>query len=224
MKSVPQLCNRCSQISFEALSCPTAVEISRARKALKSHNHVPQFLPFRERDAQYKDFDPQKVTIGSLDQLQKSLVSCHLCALVYDAITGGGELPVPDGDELIVRANPDTSYHGSITNSRMDVDGNKTGSMFVLRRLSVIVELASSPITGPLIYFDHIAQPCRVGAISDENFPFLFSPASQVDMYFAGRKRPQTINLNWLRHWIRTCNAEHGDDCKLVEEQSQNLL
>lgn len=224
MESVPQLCNRCSQISFAALSCPTAVEISRARKALKSNNPAPQFLPFRESHAQNKDFEPQKVTIGSLDQIQKSLVSCHLCALVYDAITRGGELPVPEGDELIVRANPDTSYHGYITDSRMDVEGNCAGSIFILRRLSVTVELASSPITGPLIFFDHIAQPCRVGAISDENFPFLFSPASQDDMYFAGRKRSQTINLNWLRHWIRTCDAEHGDDCKLVDEQSQNLL
>lgn len=224
MESVPRLCDRCSQISFAALSCPTAVELSRARKALKNNNPVPRFLPFRESHAQNKDLESQKVTIGSLDQLQKSSASCHLCALVYDAITRGGGLPVPEGDELIVRANPDTSYHGYITESRVDVEGNWTGSYFLLRRLSVMVELASSPSTGPLAYFDHIAQPCRVGAMSDDDFPFLFSPASQDEMYFTGRKRPQTINLNWLRHWIRTCDAEHGDDCKLVEEQSQKFL
>ncbi len=224
MESVPQLCDRCSQISFAALSCPTVVELSRARRALKNNNPVHQFLPFRESHTQNTDFEPHRVIIGSLNQLQMSLVSCHLCALVYDAITRGGGLPVPEGDELIVCANPDISYHGYITESRTDVEGVWTDSYFVLRRLSVTVELASSPITGPLAYFDHIAQPCTVGAMSDDDFPFLFSPASQDEMCFAGRKRPQNINLDWLRHWIRTCDAEHGDDCKLLEEQSQKLL
>jgi hypothetical protein len=225
MESVPQLCDRCSQISFAALSCPTAVEL-RARKAIKSNRLFPRLLPFRDRYIQKTDLEAQKFTLGSLDQLRKSLVACHLCALIYDTIMTGGDLPVPEGDELIVRVNPDTCYHGYITDSRMDVEGNYEECYFILRRLSVMVELASNPnpVMGPLAYFDHIAQPCRVGAMSDDDFPFQLSPTSQNAMYFSGRKRPQVINLDWLRHWIRTCNTEHGDDCQLMKEQSQNFL
>lgn len=220
--SVPQLCDRCSQISFAALVCPTAVDFSRARKALKSNNAVPKFLPFRESHAQNKDFEPQKITIGSLDHVQNSLASCQLCAFIFDAITREGDFPVPKGEELIVRANPDTCYHGYITDSRMDVEGNWTGCYFFLRRLCIILEVASSAEN--LAYFDHIAQPCRVGAITDDDFPFLFSSDSQDEMHFAGRKRPQTINLHWLKSWIQICDAEHGDDCRLAEEQSGKLF
>lgn len=131
---------------------------------------------------------------------------------------------VPKGDELIIRANPDTAYHGIVTASRMDVDENWAGSCFLLRRLSVTIELGSSPKEGPLAYLDHIAQPCRVGTTSGNDFPFTFSPSHQNDMYFAGRKRPLIINLDWLKHWIRLCYEEHEETCKLAEEQSQSFL
>jgi hypothetical protein len=220
METVPHLCDRCSQISFDALSCPTAVDLYRARKAVENNNAYPKFLPFRERQARNKQVEQQRVIIGPVDRVRKALASCHLCAFVYDAITRGGDLPDPKGSELIVTVNPDTSYHGFITDSRTDVEGNWQESYFVLRRLSVTVEVDSRP----LAYFDHIAQPCTVGAMSSHEFPFLFSPTSQSEMYFAGRKRPQTINLDWLRYWIRTCEADHGDDCTLVEEQSETSL
>lgn len=35
METLPRLCSRCSQISFDVLSCPTAGDLYSARKALK---------------------------------------------------------------------------------------------------------------------------------------------------------------------------------------------
>ena len=149
MGSVPQLCDRCSQILFAALVCPTAVDLARARKALKCNNAVPTFLPFWESHAQNKDFEPQKITIGSLDHVQNSLASCQLCAFIFDAITREGDFPVHKVEELIVRANPDTYYHGYITDSWMDVEGNWTGRYFLLRRFSISLKWRPAPKTWP---------------------------------------------------------------------------
>lgn len=214
-----QLCERCGQVFFPALSCPTEHEITKALKALRIDQPIPQFLPFREQHGKRDLAAPKPVTLGTLRQLHESSVSCPLCMLVYDVIARDGKaLLAPGCDDFTVRVNPDT-YQGIVTNSPTDVGGKSDGSCFVLRRLSLIVESSDLQFER---FFDHIAQPCRVGTMGSNDFPFAL-PTSYSDMYFAGRKRPLVVNLDWLKSWVELCNQEHGETCELSDDQSQDF-
>ncbi|KAF2996751.1 hypothetical protein E8E14_001693 [Neopestalotiopsis sp. 37M] len=101
----------------------------------------------------------------------------------------------------------------------MDVGGRADGSCFILRRLSLTVESADEQFQA---FFDHIAQPCSVGTMSGTDFPFEL-PTPYHDMYFAGRKRPPMIDLDWLRSWFQICDEEHQETCKLSEDQSRDF-
>ncbi|KAF7517166.1 hypothetical protein G7054_g13896 [Neopestalotiopsis clavispora] len=219
MGSYSPLCDHCSQIYFPALSCPTGYEIASALEALKLNDPVPKLLPFRKRYDAKAAVEPNRVSLGSLRQIQESSASCPLCMLVYDVIAKDGKTVLAPGwEDFMVQANPDT-YQGVVTNSPMDVGGRADGSCFILRRLSLTVESADEQFQA---FFDHIAQPCSVGTMSGTDFPFEL-PTPYHDMYFAGRKRPPMINLDWLRSWSQICDEEHQETCKLSDDQSQDF-
>lgn len=210
------LCDLCSQIAFPSLSCPTRSELIRAIKALRNNERIPKFLPFREGFDQEQIEVPGQTSLGYLGQIQVSSATCPLCAVFFDIIVREGKILLVPGWEKCTVTAEISSCQGVITNSPTDVNGKADGSCFMLRRLSMNVKAADG---GFQARFHHIAQPCKIGTMDSNDFPFTL-PTPHNEMYFAGSKIPPTINMGWLRRWIQICDREHGKTCQLSGEQS----
>ncbi|KAI9766748.1 MAG: hypothetical protein M1839_004779 [Geoglossum umbratile] len=171
----------------------------------------PQTGFFKKRNAD----DTHKLThLGNLSGIILRSSSCPLCHLIWEVLVRRGEY-LPSGQTLAdedLQCYAETNYYGLFRNPEDESEYHW------LRRLSVIAATEGEP----LVDGEHFCfQPCDVGAGSvlvDQSFQ---DPRTGVDMMmFAGRKRPLLIDLDWVRRWTEICQAEHGDACKLKDDET----
>jgi hypothetical protein len=74
------------------------------------------------------------------------------------------------------------------------------------------VRSADDTIIGPFTRFRHVLQPCEKNATAATACR-PFDTQTGEDLVFGGRKRPLTVNLRWLHHWLNDCIHEHGNAC-----------
>ncbi|KAK0732338.1 heterokaryon incompatibility protein-domain-containing protein [Apiosordaria backusii] len=217
---IPQasLCDRCREIPFLSLSCPTRQDLDRALDARKHNrqNLLTRTLPLREKDSKEPKVS-SKIELGSLEQIERSAQSCDLCALIWSVVQrqGGiyeGNVSIPRGDEMVCCIRTDPRF-GYVTDSLMDGEGVCPDTLVLLCRMSMTIEAADNRWI-PLAWFDQFAQACNPGV--------LLSPANARDdgMLFAGRKISEIVDLTLLRRWIDICDSDHENTCLLEEEEN----
>ena len=198
------LCDHCSKINFDALLCPLTSE-------MRNLQGRPQTGFFKKRNA---DDAHKLANLGNLSGVVRRSSSCRLCHLIWEVLARrGGYRPsglTLTGEDLQCYA--ETNFYGLFRNPHDEAEH------YFLRRLSVIARAGEEhAVDGEHFCF----QPCDVGAGSilvDQSFR---DPRPNVDMMmFAGRKRPLLIDLDWVRRWIDICQDEHGDVCKLKDDET----
>lgn len=163
--------------------------------------------------------DPQdrltKINIGYLSEI-KNRSKCELCAYLWSHLsklniyTKDGR---SKGGDYNVVCLADIGRQDAVFRYP-EIDSNDTITLF---RLAFTTHLEGHPyhdtdnITHLVI--DNHFQTCNVGAGSiqvDESFR---DPRTSMDMaVFGGRRRPEQININWLRRWLNICENNHGDE------------
>lgn len=205
-----ELCEKCSQIEFSALSTPTLADVYRARKDRRG----PLFLPKGTWRGPGEPPKVNKVNLGSLERIEhSSALGCRLCAIFLEVVRrqGGFVAPgvaLPRGDEVHFWADP-SSYYGYITDSLEDIDSSSRDCYCVLKRLLVTATRTDTEET--VAYFNCIVQPCNVGASRPQ------AQGDQIqgenDRLFFGRMRPVVLDINLPRQWIELCETMHGASC-----------
>ncbi|KAM0246092.1 hypothetical protein ACHAQJ_010344 [Trichoderma viride] len=87
------------------------------------------------------------------------------------------------------------------------------------QRLSILVDsdIDAYNVGGPKKSIYYAFQPCDTGAgslnIVDDD---LMAPdtTNGAVMTFGGRKRPLQLDLQRVRHWMYTCEVDHGEACR----------
>jgi hypothetical protein len=208
-----QLCERCRDIPFAALSWPTADDIIEIRQAKRDGVKYPQLLPFRKSFAE--QFDSPDTNLGSLKDIYQRSAVCSLCRLIYEAVQKRGAVyydgrPIPEKDDNIMfAATMDRMYFAYVTESITDTAANgASDSLCILRRLGLAVSFhESTEVDGRIIppgigiaHYSQIAQVCHV----------VIRPPR---MLFGGRKRPEIVDTKLLRLWLETCERSHDETC-----------
>ena len=209
------LCSCCAQIPFHVLACPFLSDIDIARTARIGGR---KFRPYLPTDRHGRDWAEGKasVSLGSLSRIRRDSSICGLCRLISRTIHRQGAVymhdkAIPTDDQATFYANTDREYYGFVTVSPLDGEGDYGECYFVLRRLSVSGELHDHDAgqgSPPYVAFSHILQAYQ---------PVSGTAVEGHGMLFGGRIRPQTIDLDLLRRWIRICDSQHEVTCSHKE-------
>ncbi|KAF3763016.1 hypothetical protein M406DRAFT_73671 [Cryphonectria parasitica EP155] len=200
---VAKLCTSCSQIEFSALATPTLADIHRAQRDIRRGiGFWPRVLPDGTWKGPGEPPVVRKVNLGSFERIERDSEHCELCAVIVDVVRqqGGYYAPnnaLPTGDEVHFWADP-TSHYGHITDSAEDIESSWNEAYFKMRRLAITASRSDTEVS--LAYFDHVVQPCRVGA--SKVLDIKQQPPAEDDMLFLGRMRPPTLNMDLPRRWV----------------------
>lgn len=207
-----QLCEKCRQIEFSALSTPTLADIDQARK------DISREIPLSLQQATWRGpGEPPKVdrvNLGSLERIEHSYsLGCKLCAVILDAVRRQGGfttqgVSLPRGDEVHFWAIPSETY-GFITDSLEDIESRFSNAYFMLNRL--LVTAITTDTEESVAYFHSIDQPCNVGASCPSAKGAQLNGES--DRLFLGRMRPMVLDVNLPSQWIKLCESTHGASC-----------
>lgn len=207
-----QLCEKCRQIEFSALSTPTLADVNRARN--DTSREIPLFLPQATWRGPGEPPKVERVNLGSLERIEhSSSLGCKLCAVILDAVRRQGGfttqgVSLPRGDEVHFWADPSEIY-GFITDSLEDIESSWSNAYCMLKRLLVTATTTDTEKT--VAYFDSIVQPCDVGASRPP--PKGAQLNGESNRLFLGRMRPMVLDVNLPRQWIELCESSHGASC-----------
>ena len=235
----PNLCSFCSAIDFSLLRYPTTTDL----QSLNSGNPAPQDLsPFRHNP--YAKVEPTW-NLGLLSRIQKSASSCTLCHAictlldqqshvrttfadmgVQDPLVMGtmalcGRLSAPEGTSWLEH---DDKYGGL-----------KERDCFFLRRLGLLFRPADKDedVNEPGLikkiesWFSMVegfqtmntAIPSGYGDRAEDKKTVLMGDEENPEtVWFAGRKRPEMIDLDLIKQWLGECLENHKDVCGISEE------
>jgi hypothetical protein len=202
------LCDSCRQINFRLLRLPVESEIPQIRSWNLPRDKFPYISDAKTRQT--------KINIGYLSDIKKR-TKCELCVYIWellsklDVYTEDGKTR-SGGRNVICRA--DVGRETAIFRYP-EIDSNDSVTLY---QLAFTTHLESHPHhdadnSAHLIIDNHF-QTCNIGAGSIQIDDKFRDPRPGVDMVvFGGRRRPEQINLNWLRRWLYICEHEHGDLC-----------
>lgn len=165
-----------------------------------------------------------KVGLGTLSRIRKDSLNCPLCALFCHIVNRQGAVyqhrfayKTLDSSDIEFRADPDLSYYARII--RLD---SASRNSFVFRRLNLTAHATTSP-DNVVAYFDNVLQVCDVGTLSgavERSETRALRDAEK--MPFGGRKRPLTLDLKLVHHWMHSCADGHGPLCMLDPAQGDS--
>jgi hypothetical protein len=123
-----------------------------------------------------------------------------------------------DAENVGFFADPDLSYYGFITDSR-----KYDGARWIVRPLSLTAHMIDD-LESPIAYFDHVLQPCD--AENESSTSIEFDSQDKIlekgGMWSGGRQRPQQVDVELLRRWIRLCEEQHNSSCSLNSNQQKH--
>lgn len=241
----PRLCEYCVQIPFYCLAMPTASEIRKARAANKARKRRSIRLPYRDEDmaltAADKDFDADRpdrsVDLGTLGRIRESArYDCALCHLLLGVVERQGrrylnDWTIPEDDDN-VRFRAGTPHYGTIWET---ITGAREELYFVIQRLELTVGFVDDtevedgtviPGGYPLAVYSAVAQACHLdgefgigagGKVKGEE-------EEEERMLFCARKRPDVVDFDLVKSWIRLCQAEHGNICHADNETTDRIM
>ncbi|KAI1387482.1 HET-domain-containing protein [Hypoxylon trugodes] len=195
-----RLCQFCNEINFESLRNPLVSDLPALQRGQADSTRYP----FKD-----KQDDAHKTTLlGTFGEIIQRSKTCRLCQLIEDTLT---------------RHTPGRPLETEICHAEVSFFGvyrDLRGKHYWIRRLSILVEIGTDAynIGGPKKSLFYAFQACNIGAATikvDERF---LDPRPGIDMMiFGGRQRPLQFDLQWVRRWINTCRADHGDACERAD-------
>lgn len=243
----PRLCECCAQIPFACLAMPTASEIRKARAAVKAGKTRPIRLPYRETMATDGDvFDVNKVDklvdLGTLGRIRESgLRECALCHLLLGVVERQGrrylnDWTIPEDDDN-VHFMAGTAHYGTIWET---ITGARQELYFIIQRLELTVHfMRDTDVQGTVIpagyalaVYSAVAQACNLDGEFGIGTPL---PAAKEEekqdqgeegwedvddgkMLFCARKRPEVVDFDLVKSWIKLCQEEHRNICHTDNE------
>ncbi|KAK3335065.1 heterokaryon incompatibility protein-domain-containing protein [Neurospora tetraspora] len=239
----PNLCSFCSLIDFSLLRYPTTTDLL----SLNDGNPAPQDLsPFKRNP--YAKVEPTW-SLGLLSRIHKSSSSCDLChairtvldqqphvratltnmgvkdPLVLGTVALCGRLSAPEGASWLEH---DDKYGGL-----------KERDCFFLRRLGLLFRPAdkdedvnvpgmAKKIESWFSVMDSfqtmntaIPRGFEVGA-EDRKGVLMGDEENPETVWFAGRKRPEMIDIGLIKQWLGECLEKHKDICGISEEVDED--
>ena len=179
-----------------------------------------------------------KVAIGPIKKIRKDSATCGLCHLVQTVMDRRGTRfldgrPIPEDDD-----NVEISFnwynYSSITESLLTTAASSrlfTDVLFVTRSLALSVSLREDAMIDQLRvpseqdvasyynithvgHIDDVKEPATIELGPDGNVMGMKSPK----MPFGARRRPETVDTNLLRYWIKLCETTHDLTCDIEDE------
>ncbi|KAA8627872.1 hypothetical protein SMACR_08522 [Sordaria macrospora] len=239
----PSLCSFCSLIDFSLLRYPTTTDLW----SLNDGHPAPQDLsPFKRNP--YAKVEPTW-TLGLLSRIRKSSSSCDLChaistvldqqphalvtladmgvkdPLVLGTVALCGRLSAPEGTSWLEH---DDKYGGL-----------KERDCFFLRRLGLLFRPAdkdedveepgmAKKIESWFSMMDsfqtmNTAIPQGFGDGAEDRKGVLMGDEEDPEtVWFAGRKRPEMIDIGLIKQWLGECLENHRDRCGISEEVDED--
>ncbi|KAK3500481.1 heterokaryon incompatibility protein-domain-containing protein [Neurospora crassa] len=236
----PNLCSFCSQIDFSLLRYPTTTDL----RSLNDGNPASQDLsPFKRNP--YARVEPTW-SLGLLSRIHKSSASCDLChalctvldqqpqvratltemgvqdPLVLGTLALCGRFSAPDGTSWF--EHDDT--HG----------GLKERDCFFLRRLGLLFRPADKDedVNEPGVpqkieswystmdIFQTMNTAISRGSAEDKKGVLMGDEENPETVWFAGRKRPEMIDIGLIKQWLNECLENHKDVCGISEEVDED--
>lgn len=235
----PNLCSFCSQIDFSLLRYPTTTDL----RSLNDGYPAPQDIsPFKKNP--YAKVEPTW-SLGLLSRVHKSSSSCTLChaictvldqqpqaraniaemgmkdPLVLGTIALCGRLSAPEG----------TSWYAYDEKYGRPLERD----CFFLRRLGLLFRPADK---GEDVEMPGMAKKVECWFSMMDSFqtmnttiPRGFEGGTKVLMgneedpdtvWFAGRKRPEMLDIGLVKQWLGECLEKHKDVCGISEEVNED--
>lgn len=199
------ICNYCQKIPFDTLRCPTYSEF----EALRSHDTEAGKKWFGQA-GKYRDHRQLATDLGLLSDIKLRSEQCNMCKLIRKVLQRRG--PYKDGcqkeDEIKCKAT--NTYYGVF----YPPGGNRNDGNIILR-LSIFTAKLHTALDWNGHHEQYSFQACTPGTtFGDPPSNLLSAPPGLEPTIFGGRKRPLTINCDWLRSWMRICAEQHGDTCR----------
>lgn len=190
------LCEFCSAHDFDFLRGPTKEDLQN----LRAGSYNPSLHPFRNQMGA-----SELTKLGTVDRIRESAQTCGLCLLFIEILDEAG---IPD--ILASKGARSEVCFSQLVNfvqfRRTDGDIMR----YRTRRLGLVFgeQRGDRPAT---VY--NCVQACEIGASRrDAERPFSGREES-LQLMFAGRKRPELVDMEWPRRWLRKCMQCHGVKC-----------
>ncbi|KAK1776415.1 heterokaryon incompatibility protein-domain-containing protein [Copromyces sp. CBS 386.78] len=239
----PKLCSFCSLIDFSLLRYPTTTDL----RSLNDGNPAPQDLsPFKRNP--YARSEPTW-SLGLLSRIHKSSTSCGLChairtvidqqphvrahfadmgvqdPLVLGTVALCGRLSAPERTSWLEH---DDKYGGLkerdcfflrrlgllFRPADKDEDVNEPGMAKKIESWFSMVESFQTMNTAIPRAFGDRGEDRKAVLMGDEENP--------ETVWFAGRKRPEMIDISLIKQWLEECLKKHRDVCGISEEVDEN--
>ncbi|KAJ0119207.1 HET-domain-containing protein [Diaporthe amygdali] len=198
------ICNYCQKIPFDTLRCPTYSEF----EALRSHDTEAGKKWFGQA-GKYRDHRQLATDLGLLSDIKLRREQCNMCKLIWKVLQRRG--PYKDGGpkEDEIKCNATNTYYGVF----YPPGGNRNDGNIILR-LSIFTAKLHTALDWDGHHEQYCFQACTPGTtFGDPPSDPLSAPPGLEPTIFGGRKRPLTVNCDWLRTWMRICAEQHGDTC-----------
>ena len=208
------LCENCRKIPFDNLRCPTYSEFV----ALQSHDAEAVQKWFRP-GGRLGDYRQVTTPLGKLREIIARSEQCNMCKLIWKVLHRRGPFSnqgqSPAGNEI--ECNATTTYYGVL----YPPNGDRNDCHISLR-LSIFTVKEHTVQDWDGHHEQYCFQACTPGAAFAEPPSNLLGPPQGLEpTIFGGRRRPMTVNCDWLRGWIRICTEQHGARCHPSLENGQ---
>lgn len=200
------LCNECRRIPFDNLRCPTYSEFV----ALQSDDAEALGKWFGQA-GRYGDPRQVATPLGKLRDIIAKSEQCNMCKLIWKVLHRRGPFSKHghslEGHE--VECDARTTYYGVLYPPNGDTD-----DCHLSLRLSIFTSEEHTSQDWDGHHEQYCFQACTPGTtFAEPPSDILGTPPEIEPTVFGGRRRPMTVNCNWLRSWIRICTEQHGARC-----------
>jgi len=236
------LCDFCRQIPFYSLRSPTSAEIREVRHAQR--NRLPSFRSLHFRSSHTKGpttkSTESSIPLGPIARILHYVGPCELCHLFGTIIKQRGvrylhDKPIPeDDDNILIEAAIDKEYYAYVSESIRDIGFSSPDGLTILRRLSLRVTYKKDTVVDGMLlenwktlaFYNKVLQICHPDDFAPSNHPQAMiqteHESNSPRMLFRGRMRPDVVDLDLLRQWMRICETDHNITCCPDEEFSIN--
>lgn len=205
------ICDYCRKIPFETLRCPTYTEF----KAIQGSDAEAKGKWFG-RAGKYRDHRQLATDLGLLSDIKLRSENCKMCKLICKVLyrrgpfTEDGLGPGKDGVVSPIQCSATNTYYGVL----YPPGGNRNDCLIILR-LSIFTAEHHTAMDWNGHHEQYCFQACSPGTtFASPPRDLLSAPAGLEPTVFGGRKRPLTVNCDWLRSWLRICAEQHGAACR----------
>lgn len=200
------LCEDCQKIPFDTLRCPTYSEFV----ALQGHDPAAIEKWFGQA-GRYGDHRQLAIHLGKLGNIIVKSEQCNMCKLIWKVLRRRGSFTKHGqslaGEEVECRAT--NTYYGVLHPPNGDRNNYHTNL-----RLSIFTSKEHMAQDWDGIHAQYCFQACTPGTtLAEPPSDLLDIPHGTEPIIFGGRKRPMTINCDWLRRWMSICTEQHGARC-----------